>query len=243
MNFYPHHISDFNNATRHLTRVERSVYRDLIELYYDTENVLTKDFEKLSRRILANSDEEKTALRDVLVEFFTLNDDGYFHDRCDAEIAKYRANTSAKAKAGIASAAARKQKSTRVEQPLNTRTTDEQLTNNQEPLTNNLKPNVPDQVGDACPHQEIINLYHEHLPMLIRVKSWTEKRANQLRSRWREDESRQNIEYWEKLFRYIAKSDFLTGKTSDFQADLEWITKSANFVKIIEGKYENKAAA
>lgn len=105
------------------------------------------------------------------------------------------------------------------------------------------KPIVPDQVGDACPHQQIINLYHENLPMLTRVKSWTEKRANQLRSRWREDESRQNLEYWEKLFRYIAKSDFLTGKTSDFQADLEWITKSANFVKIIEGKYENKAAA
>lgn len=140
MNFYPHHISDFNNATRHLTRVERSVYRDLIELYYDTENVLTKDFEKLARKILATSDEEKTALRDVLTEFFTLNDDGYFHDRCDAEIAKYRANTSAKARAGIASAAARKQKSTRVQHVLNTRETHEQLTNNQEPLTNNIKP-------------------------------------------------------------------------------------------------------
>jgi len=109
--------------------------------------------------------------------------------------------------------------------------------------TDNIKPIVRNDVADQCPHQEIINLYHEHLPMLTRVKSWTDKRANQLKLRWREDASRQNLEYWEKLFRYIAQSDFLTGKTSDFQADLEWITKSANFVKIIEGKYENKAAA
>ena len=30
MNYYPHHIGDFDYATRHLTRVERSIYRVLI---------------------------------------------------------------------------------------------------------------------------------------------------------------------------------------------------------------------
>jgi uncharacterized protein YdaU (DUF1376 family) len=140
MNYYSHHIGDFNNATRHLTRVERSLYRDAIELYYDTESALTKDFEKLSRRLLANTTEEKAALRDVLNEFFTETDDGFTHDRCDKEIAKYRANTSNKAKAGIASAEARKQKRTGVEHVLNECETDEQLTNNHKPITNNHKP-------------------------------------------------------------------------------------------------------
>jgi uncharacterized protein YdaU (DUF1376 family) len=140
MNYYSHHIGDFNNATRHLTRVERSLYRDAIELYYDTESALTKDFEKLSRRLLANTTEEKAALRDVLNEFFTETDDGFTHDRCDKEIAKYRANTSNKAKAGISSAEARKQKRTGVEQVLNERKTAEQLTNNHKPITNNHKP-------------------------------------------------------------------------------------------------------
>jgi uncharacterized protein YdaU (DUF1376 family) len=137
MNYYSHHIGDFNNATRHLTRVERSLYRDAIELYYDTESALTKDFEKLSRRLLANTAEEKAALRDILNEFFTETDDGFTHDRCDKEIAKYRANTSNKAKAGIASAEARKQKRTDVQHVLNERSTDEQLTNNHKPITNN----------------------------------------------------------------------------------------------------------
>ena len=135
MNYYPHNIGDFNNATRHLTRVERALYRDAIELYYDTESVLTKDFEKLSRRLLVVTDEEKIALKVILDEFFTEKDEGYFHDRCDLEITKYRTNTSSKARAGIASALARKGKTTGVKQVLNTCTTNEQLTNNQEPIT------------------------------------------------------------------------------------------------------------
>jgi hypothetical protein len=101
--------------------------------------------------------------------------------------------------------------------------------------------NVPSVAGDDCPHQEIINLYHEHLPMLTQVKSWTPKRSSALKTRWREDAKRQSLEWWAKLFQYIAKSDFLTGKASEWQADLEWIINASNLVKIIEGKYENKS--
>ena len=53
MKHYPHHIGDFDKATRHLTRIERSVYRDLIDLYYDTEQRLTLDVAALCRRIIA----------------------------------------------------------------------------------------------------------------------------------------------------------------------------------------------
>jgi hypothetical protein len=101
--------------------------------------------------------------------------------------------------------------------------------------------NVPSVAGDDCPHQEIINLYHENLPMLTQVKSWTPKRSSALKTRWREDTKRQSLEWWAKLFQYIAKSDFLTGKASEWQADLEWIINASNLVKIIEGKYENKS--
>jgi hypothetical protein len=90
------------------------------------------------------------------------------------------------------------------------------------------------------PHQEIIALYHKHLPMLTAVRTWTDKRAKALKARWREDSARQNLEFWEKLFKYIEKSDFLCGRSSSWQADLEWIISPSNFVKIIEGKYENK---
>ncbi|MFY0477106.1 YdaU family protein [Achromobacter marplatensis] len=107
MNYYPHHIGDFNNATRHLTRVERSVYRDLIELYYDTEAPLSRDIDKLCRLLIARSDEEQAAVFQVLSEFFTDTEQGWRHARCDAEIARYHGNKEAKSAAGKASAAKR----------------------------------------------------------------------------------------------------------------------------------------
>lgn len=101
------------------------------------------------------------------------------------------------------------------------------------------KPSSSD-TSDNTPHTEIIDLYHKHLPMLQRVKVWTDKRRNLLKARWREDAKRQNLEYWERLFIAISESDFLTGRAKDWSADLEWILNSSNFVKIIEGKYVNK---
>lgn len=135
MKFYPHHIGDFNNATRHLTRVERMLYREATELYYVQESPLISDIKKLERLLLVQTDEEKTALKTILDEFFILTEAGYYNERCDYEISKYRANSSAKARAGIASATKRQQKLTGVEQVFNRCGTDVQQTNNQ--LTNN----------------------------------------------------------------------------------------------------------
>jgi len=97
----------------------------------------------------------------------------------------------------------------------------------------------------ACPHQQIIDLYHEVLPQCPQIRDWTPARATQLRARWNEDARRQDLGYWRKLFEYIGTCDFLVGRGSKdpFFADLEWITKSANFAKIREGKYENRGGA
>jgi uncharacterized protein YdaU (DUF1376 family) len=89
MNHYPHHIGDFNNATRHLSRVERSIYRDLLDLYYDSERPLPSDIPALARRILAT--DERAALEAVLGEFFVLETDGFHNERCDRELAAYQA--------------------------------------------------------------------------------------------------------------------------------------------------------
>jgi uncharacterized protein YdaU (DUF1376 family) len=89
MNFYQHHIGDFNNATRHLSRIERSIYRDLLELYYDSEKPLTSDFDRLARRCIVD-DNDCSAMLDVLNEFFVLMEDGYHNFRADREIAAYK---------------------------------------------------------------------------------------------------------------------------------------------------------
>lgn len=102
--------------------------------------------------------------------------------------------------------------------------------------------------NDNCPHQAIVDAYHDLLPMGRKVRIWNEARRTKLRARWREDKKRQSVEWWRKLFGYIAKSDFLTGRTSSagrapFEIDLEWIITPANLVKIVEGKYDNRESA
>jgi uncharacterized protein YdaU (DUF1376 family) len=142
MNYYPHHIGDFNSATRHLNRLERSIYRDLIELYYDTEQMLSLDSLTVCRKILANTQEEATVVEQTLNEFFKKTENGWFHDRCDQEIFKYKSNTTQKALAGKASAAKRatavqqaiNARSTNVEIPLNKRATNQEP--KPEPITN-----------------------------------------------------------------------------------------------------------
>ena len=139
MYYYKHNIGDFNVATRHLTRVERSIYRDLIEFYYDIEGQLPLDVALIARKILASDD--STTVERMLNEFFNRTPTGYYHSRCEAEISSYKSGKTQKSAAGIASAAAREAKrqaalagiSTVVENPLNETST------NQEPLTTNHK--------------------------------------------------------------------------------------------------------
>jgi len=118
---YPHHIGDFDRNTRHLTRIERSIYRDLMDMYYDTEEQIPLDLSYVCRKIVARTNEESTAVEQVLNEFFTKTATGWYHARCEEEISKYHANNSQRAQAGKASAAAKAQKK---QQALNTRSTD-----------------------------------------------------------------------------------------------------------------------
>lgn len=140
MYYYQHNIGDFDKATRHLTRIERSIYRDLIELYYDTEMQLNADIKHLCRKILAQSNEEVTAVEQVLNEFFTLTPDGWYHDRCEEEIERYKSFNSQRSKAGKASAAARQEKRQRA---LNGRSTSEQREPNE--AATNHKPQTINQ--------------------------------------------------------------------------------------------------
>jgi phage replication O-like protein O len=92
----------------------------------------------------------------------------------------------------------------------------------------------------TCPHGEIITLYHVTCPSLPAVKDWTKHRQSLLRSRWNEDKERQSLEWWKSFFQKVAASDFLMGKAKAWQADLEWLVRPRNFLKVIEGKYENR---
>lgn len=92
MNHYPHHIGDFNTATRHLSRLERAIYRDMRDMYCDAEAPLDgSDMGLLARRLLCREPDEVAALQFVLAEYFTRLPDGrYQNAECDQIIAQFR---------------------------------------------------------------------------------------------------------------------------------------------------------
>lgn len=99
-----------------------------------------------------------------------------------------------------------------------------------------------------CPHAEIVASYHELLPSLARVRDWTAQRQALLRKRWSEKSERQSLDWWREFFAYVGQSDFLMGRKNSpgrdpFECDLEWLVSPKNFIKVLEGKYENRSAA
>lgn len=94
---------------------------------------------------------------------------------------------------------------------------------------------------EPVPFSKIVDLYHEKLPELPRCVKLTNQRKGYIRQRWQEDLP--DMEEWSKYFEIVKQSKFLLGKVkgSDnrppFRADLAWLCKPENIVKIIEGKY------
>ncbi len=121
-----------------------------------------------------------------------------------------------------------------------------------DPVDNFLEivPKVNGNHAPICPHQAILDLYHEKLPQLVPVRVWNETRRRHLQSLWRGKAAElkwksaaDGIEWFDAYFHFVGQSEFLTGKATGngdrrpFIADLEWIIKPANFAKVIEGKY------
>lgn len=98
--------------------------------------------------------------------------------------------------------------------------------------TNTSKPAVP-----PCPHQEIIDLYHEILPELrgVIASRWSGTRQKNLQARWREDKQHQTMKFWNWFFRAVRANPHWMGRGDrKWQADLGWLLKPENFTKVVE---------
>ena len=90
MNYYEHHIGDFRSGTVNMTRLERWIYRDMLDVYYDKEKPLSTDIDTLCKTLGVRTDEEKVIVRELLAYKFVLTDEGYEHERCEEVISAYR---------------------------------------------------------------------------------------------------------------------------------------------------------
>jgi len=90
VNYYEHHIGDYDKSTSHLTACEDGIYCRLIRRYYDTEAPLPLEIKAVQRLVRARTPDELEAVEVVLAEFFIRAEDGWRHGRCDEEIARYQ---------------------------------------------------------------------------------------------------------------------------------------------------------
>jgi hypothetical protein len=115
-----------------------------------------------------------------------------------------------------------------------------------EPIKNHSRRSKRSQSKPEPFHADVIAAYHELCPNLPEVKVWTAKRSQSLEARVAERKAAgkpaDTVDYWRGVFRQVASSDFLCGRSNDFRANLEWLIRPENFAKVIEGNYANRKA-
>ena len=273
MHYYQFNIGDYRKDTSHLSMLEHGIYRTLLDWYYLDEKPIPKETQVVSRRLRLVSESDSQALKNVLFDFFQEREDGFHHLRCDMEIAEYalvaEKNRENGKKGGRPKANKHAGENPVGYHSDNLGNPNQSQNNpNQEPITNNQEdissgsipiPTMLTESGESktkavnktipdCPHADILALWAEKLPVAIQPADWNEKRQHALRSRWREKPNRQKLDWWARFFEYIGESDFLMGRTNTpgrkaFALSLDWLCKSDNFLKVIEGRFHEQEGA
>lgn len=105
----------------------------------------------------------------------------------------------------------------------------------------NINENVNENISDKSARSssqiaEIIDLYHKICTSFSRVTTVSENRKNTLKKLMKNFSVGQITE----VFETAEKSDFLRGiNKNGWKANFDWIIKENNFIKILEGNYNN----
>lgn len=243
MNYYRRHLGDYAKDAGHLSLLEHGVYTLLLDRYYSTESPLSEaEAVKVCR---ARTREEQAAVAYVLESFFSATHEGFRSKRADIEIASYQEKSERNREIGKKGGRPRNSGNPEETQTVSKNNPSHKPIANSQEEARDMTPAGSSPASADCPHADIVELYHEILPSLARVKVWSEKRKSYLRKCWREDSKRQSLDYWRRFFTHVSQSAFLMGNAPSrdgraWAADLEWLVTPGNFVKVIEGKYHGK---
>lgn len=102
--------------------------------------------------------------------------------------------------------------------------------------------------GETVPFQEIVDLYHEYLPMLPKVVNINDQRKRAMKARWGEkvnvpsgddviEMKCNDLNFWARYFKRAANQPFLTGDKTDWAADFDFLLKKSKFIAVLENKY------
>lgn len=236
------YVADYLADTIHLTTEEHGAYMLLIMNYWQTGKPLPKN----RLQAIAKLHNGRWAdVQQTLSEYFTEDESGnWVHERIEMDLNKVKSKSIQASKAGKKSAEARALKNKEIstdvqhyiQHPLN-HTDTEADTDTDKPKAQGAKPKA-----SPVPYQSIIDLYHEKLPNNPQIAKLNESRKRQIKARWNNGIG--DIDAWCRYFELISDSKFLTGqappgrdRTKPFIADIDFLIKEANVLKIVEGKY------
>jgi uncharacterized protein YdaU (DUF1376 family) len=236
--------TDFEAKTSHLTLAEDGAYNRLIRLCWMTPGCSLPDDEAwIMRRARAMTDDDKQAVRTILAEFFTSENGRLSNARIAREWAAaneaHSKRKDAGAKGGKAKAlnlheskpsnavAMPKQPEPEPEPDIKERDTDVSL--------------VLSAPEPASPIAEAVMIYNETADATgwPKVQKLSPARSKAIKARLRDCGG---IEGWRVAMDKGKASDFLCGRTPKVWTGcgFDWITKQANFAKLMEGNYDNR---
>lgn len=109
-----------------------------------------------------------------------------------------------------------------------------------------------------CPAQQIVDLYHECMPLNPRVKIVDDARKGSIRARWKQAAllggvgpfgyatGPEGLKSWRRFFEVCAESEFLTGRATPrpgkkpFVADIDFLMSPKGFKKCLENRYHEE---
>ena len=251
MHYFKKNIGDYAKKTGRLSMLQHGAYTLLIDSCYDRERFPT--LEDAIEWTWASSKEEIEAVEFVLRRFFDLEDGVYVQSRIREEIAEYHAKATTNKRIADEREAKRKaNRTTGIRTVHESSPSVDEAPPNQEPLTNNQEPSKEAKASPdlgkpksvpACPVAEIVEMYNTMLPMLPAVSVVNDSRKRAISSRWREVvttdkmDRKQGLEFFEWYFTMVKDSKFLTGKSKDWKADMDFLFNPSKFPRIIEGTY------
>ena len=115
------------------------------------------------------------------------------------------------------------------------------INNNIDNLQGSEPPETHPQKNEPIPYERIKKLYNNTCKTFPKIVSLSESRKRAIAARWKEYGG--NLEVFEKLFTEAEASSFLKGaNVRNWTATFDWLLKSTNMAKVLEGNYRDKGA-
>lgn len=107
------------------------------------------------------------------------------------------------------------------------------------PLSSNEDNSSAKPTREHVPYQEVVEKFNEICLSLPQVQKLTPARRQAIKGRCSEYSVPEIVD----VFRRAENSDFLSGRNGNWNGcSFDWLMKPANFLKVLEGNYENKSS-